>query len=71
MNIAMMILTINGKKMELPEAMTIGAFLADKNLQPRSVVVELNRVIIEREKYDEVEFKDGDEVEIMRFIGGG
>lgn len=71
MNIAMMKLTINGKKMELPEAMTIGAFLEDKNLQPRSVVVELNRVIIEREKYDEVAFKDGDEVEIMRFIGGG
>ena len=71
MNIAMMTLTINGKEMELPEAMTIGAFLAGKNIQPLSVVVEHNLVIIEREKYDEVEFKDGDEVEIMRFIGGG
>jgi sulfur carrier protein len=64
-------LTINGKDMELPEAMTITAFLDDKNLQPRSVVVEVNRVIIERENFTSHILQDGDEVEIMRFIGGG
>ena len=66
-----MTLTINGKKMDLPDGMTITQFLEEKNLRPRSVVVELNRVIIERDKYAETVFNDKDEVEIMRFIGGG
>lgn len=57
--------------MDLPEGMTITQFLEEKNLRPRSVVVELNRVIIERDKYAETVLNDKDEVEIMRFIGGG
>lgn len=64
-------LTINGQAMELPEGTTIAAFLEMHNLQPKSVVVELNRVIIEREKYAETALNEGDEVEIVRFIGGG
>jgi len=67
----MMTLTINGKIMDLPDGMTITQFLEEKNLRPRSVVVELNRVIIERDKYAETVLNDKDEVEIMRFIGGG
>ena len=67
----MMTLTINGKKMDLPEGMNIAQFLEEKDLRPRSVVVELNRVIIERDKYDETVLQDEDNVEIMRFIGGG
>ncbi len=64
-------LTINGKEMELPEGMTIAAFLEDKSLQARSVVVEVNRSIVERENFTSHVLRDGDEVEIMRFIGGG
>ncbi len=62
---------INGKKLTLPRGTTIASFLEDMNLQHKSVVVEVNRDIIDREKFGDIELKDGDEVEIVRFIGGG
>ena len=64
-------LTINGKEMELVEGTTIASFLESHSLKPRAVVVELNRSIIDRDKYGETALNEGDEVEIMRFIGGG
>ena len=64
-------LTINGKEMEVPDGTTIAAFLEMHNLKPKSVVVEINRIIIDRDKYNEIELGEGDEVEIVRFIGGG
>ena len=71
MSSTMMKLMINGKQMEIPEGTTIADFLARHNLQPKSVVVEVNKVIIEREKYGDTTLKEGDTVEIVRFIGGG
>jgi len=62
---------INGKEMDVPEGITVADFLARHNLQPKSVVVEVNKVIIEREKYGVLILKEGDAVEIVRFIGGG
>jgi sulfur carrier protein len=64
-------LKINGEDMELAEGTTIASFLESHNLKPGSVVVELNRIIIDREKYADSALGDGDEVEIVRFIGGG
>jgi thiamine biosynthesis protein ThiS len=64
-------LKINGKVIEIEEGTTIAGFLAKHNLQPKSVVVELNRIIIDRDEYGEVVLNEGDEVEILRFIGGG
>lgn len=71
MSSTMLTLTINGKEMEVPGGTTIADFLAHHNLQPKSVVVEVNKVIIEREKYGDLILKEGDAVEIVRFIGGG
>ena len=64
-------LTINGKEMEIPEGTTIATFLNMHKLKPKSVVVEVNRIIIDREKYGEVALNEDGEVEIVRFIGGG
>jgi thiazole synthase len=35
------------------------------------VVVERNREILERDRYAEVEVADGDEIELVHFVGGG
>ncbi|MFC1668790.1 sulfur carrier protein ThiS [Spirochaetota bacterium] len=40
-------------------------------LKPESVVVEKNGEIVHREKYAEENIKDGDVIEIVRFVGGG
>jgi sulfur carrier protein len=35
------------------------------------VVVELNRDILERDRYREVAVSDGDTIELVHFVGGG
>ena len=41
------------------------------NLNPRQVAIERNRQIVPKSTYGEVTLNDGDEIEIVRFIGGG
>ena len=62
---------INGRSREVPEGSTITALLALFDLQATTVVVERNREIIPRERFDELVVGAGDTLEIVRFVGGG
>lgn len=61
---------INGQSTEIPDGSTIQSLLAERKLAPDKVAVELNRRLIRAEKY-ETPLKDGDEIEIVTFVGGG
>ena len=39
--------------------------------KPNTIVVELNNLIINSIKWDEVKLKDGDNLEIVSIVGGG
>lgn len=62
--------TVNGDQRDLPEGETVRALIARYQLQEGKVAVELNRRLLKSEKYDQV-LKDGDEVELVTFVGGG
>ncbi|QRG65103.1 sulfur carrier protein ThiS [Brevibacillus choshinensis] len=67
-----MVVTLNGKKVELAEEIrTIRALLASYQLQEKIVVVEQNGDIIDRTRYEESPIADGDRIEIVHFVGGG
>ena len=66
-----MTITVNGKKEEIPEPITILDFLVQNNLNPDKVVVELNLDIISKDTLKDVMLKDNDTLEILRFVGGG
>ncbi len=61
---------VNGDGREIPEGETLRSLVARCNLTPEKVAVELNRRLVRSEKYDTL-LKDGDEVEIVTFVGGG
>ena len=65
-----MLLTINGKK-EAVEAATLGDLLASKQIEPRMVTVELNGKIIDRADLNTTSLSEGDEIELLYFMGGG
>jgi sulfur carrier protein len=65
-----MTVTVNGEPRELPEGETLRALVARFNLVPEKVAIEWNRRLARVEKYD-LPLKDGDEVEIVTFVGGG
>lgn len=51
--------------------MTVSQLLALLGIEPLRVAVEHNLVVVKRGKYGETVVNDGDEVEIVNFVGGG
>jgi len=63
--------TINGDPRDVPEGTTVAGLIHHLQLNERRIAVELNRDIILREHYTARLLADGDEVEIVHFVGGG
>jgi thiamine biosynthesis protein ThiS len=62
---------LNGDPHELAEPMTILQLLHRLDIDPRIVAVEHNLTIVKRDRYATTVVNEGDEVEIVRFVGGG
>ena len=62
---------LNGKDREVPGGLTVRALLESLELHPGLVVVELNRDILERDRYADVPVREGDTIELVHFVGGG
>jgi thiamine biosynthesis protein ThiS len=65
-------LTVNGERHDAAPGTTLAAFLSELSLDPRMVVVELNRTILrDRDAYPSIALESGDVLEIVHFVGGG
>lgn len=64
-------LVINGKTQTLPEGLNASGLIARLGLQDERLAMEVNREIVPRSSFDSYRFKPGDQVEIVRAIGGG
>ena len=62
---------LNGEPRQVRSGMTIAALAQDIGLDPAKVAVERNREIVPRSTLAEVLIADGDEIEIVHFVGGG
>ena len=67
----MIALQINGKHVDLDKDTRLLDYLAQLGVDPRSVAVEHNGEIVERDGYAEITLRAGDVVEIVRMVGGG
>jgi thiamine biosynthesis protein ThiS len=65
-----MTIKVNGETLEIGDGETLRTLIERHNLTPEKVAVELNKRLVRAEKYD-TELKQGDEVEIVTFVGGG
>ena len=64
-------ITLNGKPREVADAITITQLLEELKLHPLRVAVQVNLDIIKRDRYETVELKPGDKVEVLTFMAGG
>ena len=64
-------LTLNGESRHFRGASTLADLLGQLELDPRGVVVELNRRIVRRPDLATTRLADGDAVELVHFVGGG
>ena len=62
---------LNGKEREVPAGLSLLGLLENLGLEPRMIVVERNREIIQRARYGEVQVGEGDTLELVHFVGGG
>ena len=64
-------LTVNGETREAPDSATLADLLALLGIEGKRVAVERNREIAPRSLWETITLSDGDQLEIVQFVGGG
>ena len=64
-------ITVNGEHRRVPKGMTLAELALELGLEPTRVAVERNLEIVPRSTLREVVIEDGDDYEIVTFVGGG
>ncbi len=63
--------TVNGQHRRVAGGTSIAELVAELGLAPEKVAVERNLEIVPRSTLAEVMVEDGDDYEIVTFVGGG
>ena len=66
-----MTITLNGDTHSIPGPLSVTELLSRLEIDARRVAVELNLAVVKKAAYDSSVITDGDEVEIVNFVGGG
>ena len=66
-----MTLTINGEAREFTSVSTLAELVAQLDMKPDRVAVELNRELVRRDRWPATQLAEGDKLEIVHFVGGG
>ena len=62
---------INGEHRRVADGTSIAQMIAEYGLDPAKVAVERNLEIVPRSTFADVMVEDGDQFEIVHFVGGG
>jgi thiazole synthase len=62
---------INGEQRRVPGGISVAEMLREIGVDPAKVAVERNLEIVPRSTLGEVQVDDGDQYEIVHFVGGG
>ncbi|MFQ5704157.1 MAG: sulfur carrier protein ThiS [Gemmatimonadales bacterium] len=62
---------VNGEERSLDRGTSIIALLELLDLDPRTVVVEVNRTVVRTPTLAATELHEGDRIELVHFVGGG
>ena len=62
---------VNGSNREVPSGTTLEKLVEVFQLKKKSIVLELNHKVIDRNAYQAAQLRENDTVEIVHFVGGG
>jgi thiamine biosynthesis protein ThiS len=62
---------VNGKEREVQHGLSVHELVESFDLNPLLIVVELNREILSRDQFKDVQVSEGDALELVHFVGGG
>ena len=67
----MIILTVNGESRTIDDGTSIIKLLDVLDIEQRRVAVAVNGEVVPRTEHEQTSLKEGDQVEIVRMVGGG
>jgi thiazole synthase len=68
---AILSVTVNGDPRRVSAGASIAAMLREIGVDPKRVAVERNLAIVPKSTLEAVAVEDGDQFEIVHFVGGG
>jgi thiamine biosynthesis protein ThiS len=66
-----MMVEINGEPRQFKDVLTLAALVESLGMKPDRVAVERNREIVPRDQWLATQLAEGDQLEIVHFVGGG
>ena len=64
-------ISVNGEHKRVTAGLTIAQLASEMGLVPEKIAVERNLEVVPRSQIGSVLVEDGDELEIVHFVGGG
>lgn len=62
---------VNGESREIADGLTVAALLEQLDIKAQRVVVEHNMRILRAGDFAAARIAEGDELEVLQFVGGG
>ena len=62
---------LNGEPFDIDGEPTVSQLLSRLDIDSRRVAVEHNLIVLKRHLFDSTRVREGDEIEIVNFVGGG
>jgi sulfur carrier protein len=67
----MIAVTVNGRKLEIEGPTRLVDFLQARGLAGGRIAVAVNGTVLRRDEFESVVLADGDQLEVVRPVGGG
>lgn len=64
-------ITVNGSEKIVEDGIAVSELVAELRCDPSRIAVSVNEDVLEPWKYREIFLNEGDNVEILSFVGGG
>jgi len=62
---------INGETREVQNKMNLDELLKLFSLPQERIAIELNKEVVRRKDWEDIQIKNDDKIEIIHFVGGG
>ena len=66
-----LVIQVNGQPRRVSAGVSVSEMLTELGIDPLKVAVERNRDVVPRSSLPQVIVEDGDQFEIVHFVGGG
>ena len=66
-----LLIQLNGESREVHDRSTLNDLVSELSLPPTRIAIELNHLVVRRDKWADTVLAENDRIEIVHFVGGG